>query len=260
MLKKVDFANRIHELDLLKGIAVILMIINHVLFHFGNSFASEFNGTALEGFCTFARDAHSSNLLNALNVIFCSGVFMTVSGITASFSKKPLKEGLMLTVIAAGITLLSYIVGLILNERLIIWFGIIHLMAVCKLLTPLLKKIPKYLLPVAALAAFGLGIYFRTITITEPSLRFLAIFHFRCIGFTSSDYYPILPYIAFYIAGLFIGKCFYAENRKSYLPFTGKKAFMPLRFLGAYTFEVYVAHQILIFAIIPLIALIVKSF
>lgn len=260
MLKKVDFKKRVDELDFFKGIAVVVMIINHIIYDLGIAFYSSLRSTPLEGVSEAFGNFHSSDLSLYLTYFFSSGIFIVVSGILSSFSRNTFKEGVFLAFVAATITAVSAAMSSLMNMGggLTIWFGILHLMAVCMLLSPIFKKLPKFALPFVAALLFALGILFHTFTITDGNLKFLAILNFRCVGFYSSDYFPILPFAGLYAAGVFIGKLFYAEKPRTLLPFTSKKAFLPLRFLGAYTFEIYILHQPLLYLICYLITLAVK--
>lgn len=254
MLHKVDFQKRIHEFDFIKGLAVLYMICNHILFDFGIAFYPSFAGTALEGFSSLCRTIHRSDASRYLTICLCSGVFISVSGALSTLSKKRIKEGLFLAVVSLAITAVSLAASKILNTSLTIWFGILHLLAVCMLLSPLLNKIPVAVLPFLAVGAYALGLYFRTVVAPTP---FLTVFNMKSPGFYSADYYPVLPYVGFYLFGIFCGKCFYREKR-SRLPLLGKKVFLPVRFLGGYSFAVYVLHQPVVYAIVWLLSVLVR--
>lgn len=247
MFRKIDFGNRIHEFDFLKGLAVIYMICNHILFDFGIAFYSSFIDTPLEGFSLFARSVHMSDLSRALTIVLCAGTFIGVSGALSVIGKKTLREGIFLAVVAAAITAVSRAADGIMNTRLTIWFGILHLLAACMLLSPLLKKIPLPALPFASVALFASGLLLkRFVVVNDPVFT---VFNCRYYGFFSADYYPILPYIGFYLAGIFVGKCFYTDKTGKF-PVFGKKIFRPVNFLGGYSFLVYVIHQPVVYAVV----------
>lgn len=253
MFKKIDFGNRIHEFDFLKGLAVIYMICNHILFDFGIAFYPSFIDTPLEGFASFARGVHLSNLSRSLTIVLCAGTFIGVSGALSVVAKKTFREGIFLAVVAAAITAVSRAASAILNTRLTIWFGILHLLAACMLLSPLLKKIP--VLPLASVALFAAGLLLKKFVVVNNPV--FTIFNCRCYGFYSADYYPILPYIGFYLAGVFVGKCFYTDKTGKF-PVFGKKIFRSVNFLGGYSFLVYVIHQPVVYAVVWGLTLILK--
>ena len=256
MLKRVNLDNRIAELDFLKGFAVIFMILNHLIFDFGQIFFYEFQGTALESFAVLCSKAHTNAIFKFLTFALCSEIFITVSGVVSSFAKRTFREGIILAVIAAVITAASLAVEIAFKMRVTIWFGIFHLLAICMLISPLIKKIPNaYLLPIAAVA-LAMGLCFHSVTINNTAFKFLALFNFKCAGFHSADYYPIIPHLAFYLFGAFIGRTVYREP-KTKLPLTAKKAFKPLRFLGAYSFETYILHQPILIGLIYVLTLII---
>ena len=249
MLKKVNFNSRIAELDFFKGFAVIFMILNHLMYDIGHIFYDEFSGTAFDRIAALCSTAHGDDTFRLLTYALCAEIFVISSGIVSTFAKHTVREGAVLAALAACITGVTLITSRIIDVNTTIWFGIFHLLALCMLISPLLKKLPVAALLPLAVAVFALGLYFETIVVYDRSLSFLAIFNFRCVGFVSSDYYPILPHTAFYILGVFIGKVLY-RSPSTKLKFTNKKLFKPIRFLGAYSFEVYVVHQPILLAIL----------
>ena len=251
MLGIVHFNKRVAELDFLKGLAVLYMIFDHIMYDLGFVLRTSFESEGFVRACNWAMNFYLRNSTKAMTFVLCASIFLLVSGICASFSKNPLKDGIILTIISVGITVVSIIASKIAGTNLTIWFGIFHLFAACHLLTPLLKKIPENILPILAILLMVIGFYFKTI---QVSFNPLVIFNFKGTNFFSADYYPILPHISYYILGLFIGKKIYTE-RKTLVGFTAWKGFFPLRFVGAYSLYVYVIHQVIIYVVIYLLTL-----
>ena len=225
MFRKIDFGNRIHEFDFLKGLAVIYMICNHILFDFGIAFYSSFIDTPLEGFALFARSVHLSDLSRALTIDLCAGTFIGVSGALSVIGKKTLREGIFLAVVAAAITAVSRAASGIMNTRLTIWFGILHLLAACMLLSPLLKKIPLPALPFASVALFAAGLLLkRFVVVSNP---FFTVFNCRYYGFFPPITTRSFPISAFILPG-FSSENVFIRIKRANFPFSGKRSSAPL--------------------------------
>lgn len=211
-------ARRLWELDFLRGIALILMVYYHVIYD-------------LKEFYQYPIDYE--NLPNTIIGKSSAMLFMVLAGISSSLSGSNLKRGLKLLGISLLITLGTHLY----DPALGIKFGIIHFLAVCVLLSPWLMKLNNILLLLLAALMVYLGQLIPYIRVTHD---YLFVFGLSTPAFTSSDYYPLIPWIAVFILGLVLGKTLYKE-RKSLVPFT-----LPdnaVSFIGRHTLSIYLLHQ-----------------
>lgn len=189
--------------------------------------------------------------------------FILLSGFCWSFSKKPFRQGLIVS--AAG--LLVTLVTLIFSYESRIIFGVLNLIGASILLLIPLKKYFEKLPPAAgfigmvALFAITRGVnegylgFFRWKLIELPPVFYKNLFS-AFIGFPekyffSSDYFSLLPWAFLYFAGYFLyrlwkegrfpcGKCL---NRK--LPI--------LTWMGRNSLVIYMIHQPVIFGILKIL-------
>ena len=122
MMKK----DRVHALDWIRGIAVLGMILHHALF------AVEMVSWMFDREITFP--ILQTSLFWVLQELFV-GIFLLISGICTAYSRSVLRRGLIVTAVAAIITLVT---GVILPAvgvtGLEIWFGILHMFGLSMLL------------------------------------------------------------------------------------------------------------------------------
>lgn len=155
-------------------------------------------------------------------------LFIFLAGISLQLSRSPIKGGLILGACALTVTLVT---ALFLPQQSV-WFGVLHFLAaarlLCGLLRPLLAKIPPAVGLVASGAAFfalhrlywrgalyGLpGFASRTggSTLEAMPVQALADTVFAPVrialgvppvGFTSSDYFGLIPWLFLFLAGYF---------------------------------------------------------
>ena len=251
---------RIHLLDELRGFAIICMIVHHTLLDIGDMFSAN-----------WATDAF--NALCAVQPLFWA-VFIIISGVCSRLSRNTVKRGVIVLALAGVITLVTAVIMPRLGfEGYGIWFGILHCLGSCMVITgllmPLIKRIDYRVGAVisAALFAFTYGIdgSHRSLLfglIKLPSALYKSnVFSplgFYNYSFESADYFPILPWIFVFLFGAFIGqlaldealpKQFYVKHSR-FLSFVGKNSLW-----------VYMAHQPVIYGVLwVVLEIIVKAY
>jgi len=222
---------RIWEIDFFRGIALLLMIYFHVIFDM-----NEFFGYSV---------SYSSGLnyyIGKLSAI----LFMLIAGISCTLSGKNTKRAVKILAVAFLITIVSYLY----NPQYSIKFGILHFMGVCILLYPLFKKLNAYLLLVIGLCVLALGRWFSTL---EVDFDYLFPVGITSGNFSSSDYYPLVPWISVFLFGIAVGKIFYSK-KQSLFKFELKENIISK--VGRRTLLIYIVHQPVILAVLSLIEII----
>jgi uncharacterized membrane protein len=193
--------------------------------------------------------------------------FIIISGISFTLAKRPLRNGLLLLICAAGLTAVTTIA--LPGQQIL--FGVLHLLAAAALLTvllrPLLAKIP----PLAGLCcAVLLFIVLRSLPsgyllfqyplssglYRSPYLFFLGL---PAPGFYSADYFPLLPWYFLYLAGFFAAG--YVRDFLAFLQekfaFVEKKPYRALDdtlgFLGRHSLLIYLLHQPVLMGVLYLL-------
>lgn len=221
---------RIWELDAFRGICILGMIVVHAVLDvkgFGST------GNAL---FDFVRE-------------WGSLLFILISGICLTLGSRSIRRGLI--VFGAGMlcTLVTwgmYKTGME-SESIIIRFGILHCLGICMILAAAIKKAPTWALFILAAVLIYLGFYVKGLTTDCEYLFPLGI---RYTGFSSSDYFPLLPNFGYFVAGMFIGKTLYAK-KQSLMP-NVKSIVAPLRFLswcGRQSLFIYLLHQPILYGV-----------
>ena len=235
--KPSEQKDRIHFLDELRGFAVFCMVFYHGFYVFSELFRFEWSTSLLRFF-------------QPLEPVYAAG-FLVLSGIASNLSRSNLIRGVKLGVIAAAITVITVFV----TPEQPIYFGILHLMSLAMILTGLLmnvfRKLPAWPSAAfcAAAAVFTYGVsdrflgFFSVPLIPLPDALYqtdwLSFLGFYSSSYFSADYFPVLPWLFVFFAGVFFGR-FAAEGR--FPGWTYKKHVPFFAFIGRHALLIYLAH------------------
>lgn len=221
---------RVWEIDFLRGVCVILMILDHLTILisevFGQHWYGGFNrGDAFTKFCYHWFNGTTRDVIHPI-VLF---VFFSISGISCTFSRNNAKRGLILGGIALLYTLGSYVAQNVIGiPGTFVAFGVLDFLAVSMLLYAFVSFITRDnrwgIAGVSAvLITVTLVLYFcYTPPATTP--KFFAWifpphdFHgnsslfYNAYEFSPGDLFTMIPYTAFYFTGALIGELFYYER------------------------------------------------
>jgi len=169
-------------------------------------------------------------------------LFLVLSGICITLGSHHLRRGMI--VFAAGllISLVTWGMYKYLNfhKSIIIYFGVLHCLGCCMLLWPVFRRLPWWLLLPLGLGLAGLGIYFRGLTMENNNLFLLGLTDGH---FLTSDYFPLLPHLGFFLVGATIGKTVY-RKKESLLPkLDGKPVIGFFQWCGRQSLWIYLLHQ-----------------
>ncbi len=247
--KTMSTTTRHLEMDLLKGLAVVGMIVFH-FFYILNFYDIVSNDMYSGFFLVLAR---------TVQFIFIGGVgvglvfsYLKSNSISASkpstiFFKKNLKRALILIGIAYGVTLVTY---MFVGERFV-RFGILHLLAVNIFLFRYLVHRPTRALGLSFCILLLTPLLKETVT-TEAPLYYL----WYAIGLAEQgrgaaiDYFSLLPWSAVTGFGIVIGHLVYNSRftHKIHIPVFQPlvRLFSPLLYLGRHSLIIYLVHVPLI--------------
>lgn len=220
--------NRIWEIDLLRVLALIMMIIFHTAYDL-NYFAG-------------AKINYENPMWTYIGKL--SGLlFIFISGISSGFSKNSFKRGLKVFGYGMIITLATYVA----DKDNYIRFGILHLLGVSMMAFPLLKRLKAAFLIILSTVSIGIGVYIDGLLLNTKLLLPLGIMYPK---FSSIDYYPIFPYIGIFIIGIFIYKKVYFDKRSIYK----FNSTIPLvSIISKNSLKIYLLHQPIIIGVIMII-------
>jgi uncharacterized membrane protein len=164
---------RITEIDLLRTIAIIFMVVYHTAYD-------------LWAFYDWQIDLYGE-AWEVFRIVTAS-LFLIVSGIATNFSSKPLKRSLIVLACALLISVVTYAY----DPTTFIYFGILHCIGLGMLLLILLKRL-KELNILIGIALLTLA---PTLSAPLPTL----------------DYYPLLPWFGLMMIGAGLGHYLYIRN------------------------------------------------
>lgn len=241
---------RIEILDLLRGFAMILVMLYHLLYDLKFLYHADIPPIITPGQREFE--------------IFHTGflwILFAVSGICLGYSRDPVKRGAVLYIVG---WLITFFTSCFMPDMLIV-FGVLSCFGACMVITglikPVLDKIPWQALLAVSLvmwlitrnfASTGeLDLIFVKIPIPMPEMRDylypMGIIHNR---FYSMDYFPVIPYIFMFLTG-------YALHRpvsQHKLPdFFYRVKSGAIGFIGRHSLVFYAIHQPLMILILNLI-------
>lgn len=233
--------NRIWELDALRGLCVLGMIALHFLFD-------------LTKFYGIIRWEVPPLLVFVMD---WGGVaFFLISGCCASLGTRCVRRGLWVLgcgLVVSAVTWAMYALGMAVRA-VIIYFGVLHCLGLCMILWALFRKLPTPALAALSLLFIALGLWFRGITVECRFLFWLGLLY---EGFATSDYFPLLPFLGFFLAGAVLGRILYKE-KKTLLP-AAMPRFRFLQWLGRRSLPVYMLHQPILTGLIYLILVIQEA-
>lgn len=232
---------RIFEIDLLRGICIALVMLDHLMYHFAVCYSPVVFFQNMRAFGVYYW-YHPIRVYTRYVVI---ATFFLISGISSSFSKNNLVRGLRILAFAMGLTLVTTIASKITgNAGLTIDFGVIHVFACAILIYALVNKLNNFWLIAISAVAFFLAWYIPTLEIVTTS-KLLLPFGVRPIGYEFGDHFSLFPWIGFFIIGGMIGKRFYRE-RKSLLGDCTPKLSKSILAMGRYSIFYYFGEQVIL--------------
>jgi len=245
-------SQRFIEIDMLRGFAIIIMIIGHVFWDLDY----------------FGLMPMNDGIYDILKIIVQPMFFLLV-GISLVLSKKKIEQmktydqnefdkrlvfrGLKIF----GLGIIFTIITLIFIPERPIFFGVLHCIGLSIILSVPFLKIRKYNL------LFVVTILFASYVISgysmeSPTILHLALgIHQSNIGSYTIDYFPLLPWFGICILGIILGDFLYSGNeRKFKIPDISR--YRPIKIFqwcGQHSLIIYLLHQPIIAAAISVFIL-----
>ncbi|MDD1683214.1 MAG: DUF1624 domain-containing protein [Methanoregula sp.] len=230
----MDSASRFREIDTARGIAILMMIVFHTVFDLNFFMIAPINVST--GFWRWFAMATASLFL------LVAGISLVVSHARSAFQlsgfaliKKFLYRGA--GIFALGL-LVTFATWLYLHEGFIV-FGILHLIGLSVMLSPLFFRFGKYNVLLGLLCIAG-GFFIGTI----QGPVWLLPLGIVPASFVSVDYTPLIPWFGAVLAGMGAGEFLYSGGiRRFTAPHLPDRIAAPLAFLGQHSLVIYLVHQ-----------------
>lgn len=230
---------RIWELDALRGVCILCVIVVHFLFDL-----SFFGGLdlTLPAWYIFIQE-------------YGGAIFVVLSGVCVTLGSKSVRRGLI--VFACGMLITAVTYGMyrlgMSGADVVVKFGVLHLLGVCMLVYPAFKKLPPAALALLGLAIAITGYAIRGVVVPQHWLFPLGLTY---EGFTSSDYFPLFPQLGYFLIGAAIGKTAYREKR-TFLPGAFQQTPVARFFCwcGRQSLFIYLLHQPIVYGLLEFVLL-----
>lgn len=232
--------NRIWELDAFRGLCILGMVVVHFIYDL----------VELYGIVQWEYPPAFSFVKSWGGVLF-----LLLSGVCVTLGSRSLRRGVMVLLgglVCSVVTLGMYLLE-IASHGIIIYFGVLHCLGCCMLLWPVFKKLPARVLATVGIVFAAVGLWLKTQIFSFPWLMPLG---FAYTGFVSSDYFPLLPNLGYFLLGAALGRTLYCR-KESLLPRVDTNA-LPIRFLlacGRHSLWIYLLHQPLLSGLCMLLSL-----
>ena len=232
-----NLQKRFWEIDFLRGVAIILMILFHLAYnlnYFGR-YAIDLNS----GFWLYLARASS------ITFILLVGISLTLSFSRAKKMKidgkklysKYIKRGLK--IFSWGL-IITAITGIFFREKFI-FFGVLHFIGISIILAiPFLRF--RYLNLLLGIVFISVGMYLKNIFFDFSWLVWMGLRHEKIVAF---DYFPIFPWIGIVLIGIFIGNTLYSDYKRKFklLDLSNNYIVKLFSFAGKHSLFIYLIHQ-----------------
>jgi uncharacterized membrane protein len=214
-------------LDLMRGIAIIMMIVFHFIYDL-----NYFNFSDIPLFTHWAGITWRHLIVFLfLSAVGISLVFAHNKGVKfKKYFKRLIYLGIAALIVSAGTYLM--------DSNTWVYFGILHLIWVSSLIAIFFVSRPIISILIAALILIGF-------IFDQPSLSFISYIFKPYLPSSTVDIYPLFPYLSFVFIGIFLGHYPYYQKiftfRLNWLEVIGKHALI-----------IYLTHQIVLFSLVNL--------
>ena len=236
---------RVWELDFLRGVSIILMMLDHFAMLIALVFGPAWFGRYLTGdsslaeFCRwcdwFYFDSEARQVLHPL-VVF---IFFSISGISCTFSRSNFRRGGILAALAIVYSLVTHALAEFVGmPDIIVNFGVLHFYAVCILayaVTDLIcrrSELARSLVCAAIVVVVVFVYFFYTPPADTPT--------WLGVVFPPEDFHGN-PSLFYDQAGAALAPVLYAR-RYSLLPFLDGKWNIPFNFVGKHSLWFFILH------------------
>jgi len=240
---------RFIELDILRGFAILFMIILHLFWDLDYF-----------GILPLNKNFYSLNIIVPVMFFLLVGICQAVNN--NKYQNQPRKmylrtiqRGLWIFNLGMLITLLT---AVFIPDRPI-FFGVLHCIGCCIILSTLLLRCKSTNIIFAALiivSGLAIGFFYST---ENPNMVELATgIHEPDIVKHTIDYFPILPWFGICLLGITLGNILYKDNKRRYsIPDISKyKPTKIFSWLGQHSLVIYLIHQPIIAGVLFLIVMI----
>jgi len=236
-------SHRFIELDILRGFAILFMIILHLFWDLDYF-----------GILPLNKNLYSLNIIVPVIFFLLVGICLAVNNNkyqnqSRTMYLRTIQRGLWIFNLGM---LFTFLTSIFLPDKPIL-FGVLHCIGCCIILSTLLLKLKSTNIILAVLlivSGLALGFFY---TNENPNMVELASgIHESDVGAHTIDYFPILPWFGVCLLGITLGNFLYKDNKRRYhLPDLSKfRSTKIFSWLGQHSLVIYLIHQPIIAGIL----------
>ena len=256
------------------------MVWDHAMYDFARVFSEWRYGSSefLRELSRFGYDYMTGDLRFLWRPAFLF-IFFCTSGLCTAFSRNNFLRGVRLLTVAAGVSVVTFVIDYLFDANAFAMFGVLHCLAVIILsyslvdlgirgVTKLVAKIKKSeynktlerILRIAICLALGVAFCIinaeynvsildmsRSYATISSESKIIGLFFAENLWWTA-DYFPLFPFIAFFYFGAGLAGLFY-NGKKSLLPALDGVWNVPVTFAGRHSLVVYLGGQVFVILI-----------
>ena len=227
----LKYNKRIPELDAARGICIIGMILIHLVYDL----------TELYPVLTLNHPALFLFFKNQGGI-----AFFLISGISTTLGCHAAHRGITVFGCALLVSAVTALTG-----AMPIRFGVLHCLGLCMVLWNLFHPISNVSLCILGIIFAGLGLIFRQYTVSVGWLFPLGL---TTAGFVSADYFPLFPFLGYFLLGAASGRKLYPRRQTRFPRLSTQNLFLRfLCFCGRHSLWIYLLHQPVILLFLGLI-------
>lgn len=240
--------DRIPELDILRGMAVLCMVFDHAMYDLAfllPGFFAERPAASVLAVGYWGWGVRKAVRYGVL------AVFLVLTGVCCSFSHSNLRRGLRLMLAALALTAATWALGRLLGDsEMLVTFGVLHCIALALVLIGLLECIAEdprlYLALGLVLTLAGIMLFSGAehLRYAEDGILPALLGQLTGTATAGSDSFPFPLFGGQVFLGVWLGKVLYPA-RRSLLPGRAYPRDF-ITFAGRNSLAVYFAHQILL--------------
>lgn len=219
---------RIWELDAFRGLCILGVVLIHTVYDL----------VELYGILNWSYPVWFSFIMNWGGILFLllSGICVTLGSHSVRRGGIVFSCGMVISAVTYAMFRLNFA-----DKSIIIYFGVLHCLGVCMLSWPLFKKFPWWALAALGIVLIALGFYVNHRTVNTYFLMPLGLVW---NDFHSSDFFPLLPNLGYFLLGAALGRTLY-RKRETLFPNIHAEAGVLrfLQFCGRQSLWIYLLHQ-----------------
>jgi len=240
MIIKTPSSNRFIEIDLLRGLAITLMVFGHILWDLDYFGLVSMNNTAYDMLQKIVPPLFFILIGMGLIVSKKRVEFKTEQD-ENNFYKRLIFRGLKIFSLGMIITIFSMI---LIPEKVVI-FGVLHCIGLSVVLCVPFLKYRNYNFLFTIIILFS-WLIIGQMYVNNPTFFHLIVgFHQANVWKYTVDYFPLVPWFGVCLLGIMIGDWLYSTDKRMFR-FPDISKYRPVKFfslLGKHSLAIYLVHQ-----------------